>query len=101
MQACPPGLSGIVSVRLADFGLINSRSSSYGYGRSPFSTFINVSDLFFYWDPYYSRRRAVYRQNPGEMNFFESVFSFGELLPESLPCLTKKIQCFTLGIMES
>ncbi|EIE26497.1 hypothetical protein COCSUDRAFT_46111 [Coccomyxa subellipsoidea C-169] len=52
------------------------RSSSYGYGRSPFSTFINVSDLFFYWDPYYSRRRAVYRQNPGEMNFFESVFSF-------------------------
>ncbi|CAL8466800.1 g6336 [Coccomyxa elongata] len=57
----------------------NRRNGGYNggyYSRSPFSTFINLSDLFLYWDPYYYRRRGVYTQNSGEMNFFESVFSF-------------------------
>ena len=42
------------------------------------STFINLSDLFYYWDPYYSRRRAMYTSRPEGMTFFESIFSFGE-----------------------
>ena len=49
----------------------------YGYG-SPFRTFINISDLFFYWDPYYSRRqKALSRETPAGPNFFEAIFSYG------------------------
>ena len=57
------------------------RSGGYsgGYYRSPVSTFINLSDLFYYWDPYYSRRRAMYTSRPEGMTFFESIFSFGGL----------------------
>lgn len=57
------------------------RSGGYngGYYRSPVSTFINVSDLFYFWDPYYSRRRGMHTSRPEGMTFFESIFSFGEL----------------------
>lgn len=38
-----------------------------------FTMFISPTDLFWYWDPYYYRRR---RMKEGGMNFFENVFSF-------------------------
>ncbi|XP_011094332.1 uncharacterized protein At5g03900, chloroplastic [Sesamum indicum] len=45
-------------------------------GRSYDSGFtFYLSDLFWYWDLYYYRRRRV-REGDGGMNFFESVFSF-------------------------
>ncbi|GAU13042.1 hypothetical protein TSUD_173420 [Trifolium subterraneum] len=47
------------------------RSSSYGSG---FNFFFSPSDLFWYWDPYYSRKRRV--QDDNKFNFIESVFSF-------------------------
>ncbi len=49
-----------------------------GYYNSPFRTFINISDLFFYWDPYYSRRQRMMRRESTGPNFFEAIFSFGE-----------------------
>ena len=49
-----------------------------GYYNSPFNTFINLSDLFFYWDPYYSRRQRMRQRASTGPNFFEAIFSFGE-----------------------
>ena len=49
-----------------------------GYYNSPFNTFINLSDLFFYWDPYYSRRQRMRQRDSTGPNFFEAIFSFGE-----------------------
>ena len=46
-----------------------------GYYNSPFRTFINISDLFFYWDPYYSRRQRMMRRESTGPNFFEAIFS--------------------------
>lgn len=57
----------------------DNRGSRGGYSTSQrsynsgFTMFISPTDLFWYWDPYYYRRR---RSNQGGMNFFESVFSF-------------------------
>ncbi|KAL7597675.1 hypothetical protein Lser_V15G26451 [Lactuca serriola] len=42
---------------------------------SGFSFYLNPADLFWYWDPYYYRRRRVRKEDNG-MNFIESVFSF-------------------------
>ncbi|KAL4587601.1 hypothetical protein LXL04_000473 [Taraxacum kok-saghyz] len=42
---------------------------------SGFSFYLNPADLFWYWDPYYYRRRRVRKEGAG-MNFIESVFSF-------------------------
>jgi hypothetical protein len=54
------------------------RGGGYGgYHRSPVSTFINFSDLFYYWGPGYGRRRDMIVRQPEEMTFFESIFSFG------------------------
>ncbi|KAG8376722.1 hypothetical protein BUALT_Bualt09G0093400 [Buddleja alternifolia] len=52
------------------------RGRSYDTG---FSFYLNPADLFWYWDPYYYRRRRV-REGDGGMNFIESVFSvvFGD-----------------------
>lgn len=46
----------------------------------------NITDMFWYWDPWYYRRRAMLRaalaadgrtyEDENEMNFFEAVFSF-------------------------
>ncbi len=87
LRGCICALPNLSGIRLCEDlkPALPCRSGGYNggyYSRSPFSTFINLSDLFFYWDPYYYRRRGVYTtQNSGEMNFFESVFSFGALLP--------------------
>eukprot|EP00884_Botryococcus_braunii_P020460 jgi/Botrbrau1/7098/Bobra.0165s0120.2 len=46
------------------------------YQRSPFSTIINLTDLFWYWDPYYYQRQRVRMASGEKMNFFEAIFSF-------------------------
>ncbi|EYU35487.1 hypothetical protein ABFS82_10G053300 [Erythranthe guttata] len=54
------------------------RGRSYGSG---FNFYLNPADLFWYWDPYYYRRRRVREgDGGGGMNFIESVFSvvFGD-----------------------
>ncbi|CAK0755565.1 hypothetical protein CVIRNUC_002384 [Coccomyxa viridis] len=52
------------------------RGGGYSYYGSPFRTFINLSDLFFYWDPYYSRRQKLRARESEGPNFFEAIFSF-------------------------
>ncbi len=59
-------------------GGYGGRGYGGGYYNSPFRTFINISDLFFYWDPYYSRRQKMMRRESTGPNFFEAIFSFGE-----------------------
>eukprot|EP00246_Nothoceros_aenigmaticus_P013444 TRINITY_DN4633_c0_g1_i1.p1 TRINITY_DN4633_c0_g1~~TRINITY_DN4633_c0_g1_i1.p1 ORF type:complete len:558 (+),score=88.19 TRINITY_DN4633_c0_g1_i1:373-2046(+) len=54
----------------------NRSNRGYGSQRSSgpgFTMFISPADLFWYWDPYYYRRR---RTKSTGLNFFESVFSF-------------------------
>ncbi|CAA0837835.1 Uncharacterized protein - chloroplastic [Striga hermonthica] len=48
------------------------RGRSYDSG---FTFYLSPTDLFWYWDPYYYRRRKV-REDDGGMNFIEFVFSF-------------------------
>ncbi|KAK4432560.1 putative protein, chloroplastic [Sesamum alatum] len=48
------------------------RGRSYDTG---FTFYFSPTDLFWYWDPYYYRRRQL-REGDGGMNFIESVFSF-------------------------
>ncbi|CAL5227405.1 g10362 [Coccomyxa viridis] len=57
-------------------GGYGGRGYGGGYYNSPFRTFINISDLFFYWDPYYSRRQKMMRRESTGPNFFEAIFSF-------------------------
>lgn len=71
----------IVVVYTTIIALISSRSDDDNRGRrggrsygSGVSIFFNPSDLFWYWDPYYYRRRQTKTENG--MNFVESVFSF-------------------------
>ncbi|KAM2568108.1 hypothetical protein TB2_008392 [Malus domestica] len=42
---------------------------------SGFTFYMNPGDLFWYWDPYYYRRRRV-QTDDNKMNFVESIFSF-------------------------
>ncbi|KAL3839266.1 hypothetical protein ACJIZ3_023857 [Penstemon smallii] len=50
------------------------RGRSYGSG---FNFFFSPTDLFWYWDPNYYRRRRVREGDGGKgMNFIESIFSF-------------------------
>lgn len=73
-------LASIVIVYTAIIVILSGRSEEDNRGRRGrsydpgFNIFISPSDLFWYWDPYYYRRRR--RKTEGEMNFFESVFSF-------------------------
>lgn len=53
-----------------------SRGGQIVYHRSPFSTILNLSDLFWYWDPYYYQRQRLRMARGEEMNFFEAIFSF-------------------------
>ncbi len=46
------------------------------YYRSPLSTIINITDLLWYWDPYYYQRQRIRLARGEQMNFFESIFSF-------------------------
>ncbi|KAM0989996.1 hypothetical protein ACFX2J_008451 [Malus domestica] len=47
---------------------------------SGFTFYMNPGDLFWYWDPYYYRRRRVQTErvqtDDNKMNFVESIFSF-------------------------
>ncbi|KAJ6792920.1 uncharacterized protein M6B38_114035 [Iris pallida] len=74
-------IASILLVYTTIIALISSRSDEDNRGRrggrsydSGFTVFFSPSDLFWYWDPYYYRRRQI-RTNGG-MNFVESVFSF-------------------------
>ncbi|KAG2686610.1 hypothetical protein I3843_09G014000 [Carya illinoinensis] len=60
----------------------SSRSDEDSRGRrggraydSGFNFYFNPADLFWYWDPYYYRRRQR-QTDDQEMNFIESIFSF-------------------------
>ncbi|KAF3772130.1 Uncharacterized protein EJ110_NYTH58673 [Nymphaea thermarum] len=70
----------IVLVYTTIIALVSSRSDDDGRGRRErgynpgFSFYFRPSDLFWYWDPYFYRRRQM-RTDDG-MNFVESVFSF-------------------------
>ncbi|KAL5721273.1 hypothetical protein ACHQM5_013851 [Ranunculus cassubicifolius] len=74
-------IASIVIVYTAIIALLSSRSEEDNRGRrgrsydSGFSFFFRPTDLFWYWDPYYYRRRQKRTDNDG-MNFIESVFSF-------------------------
>ena len=51
------------------------RGRSYGYGGAGPSMWFNLSDLFWYYDPWYYRRYGRSRRPEG-MGFLESIFSF-------------------------
>ncbi|KAI5664748.1 hypothetical protein M9H77_24071 [Catharanthus roseus] len=74
-------IASIVIVYTAIIALISSRSDEDNRGRrgrsydTGFTFYLSPTDLFWYWDPYYYRRRRL-RENSGDMNFIESVFSF-------------------------
>ncbi|KAK3405796.1 hypothetical protein EUGRSUZ_K02037 [Eucalyptus grandis] len=75
-------IASIVVVYTTIIALISSRSEEDNRGRrggrsydSGFSFYISPTDLFWYWDPYYYRRRRL-QVDDDRMNFIESVFSF-------------------------
>ncbi|KAK9289377.1 hypothetical protein L1049_007532 [Liquidambar formosana] len=74
-------IASIVIVYTTIIALLSSRSDEDNRGRrgrsydSGFSFYLSPTDLFWYWDPYYYRRRRTRTDNDG-MNFIESVFSF-------------------------
>ncbi|XP_010244990.1 PREDICTED: uncharacterized protein At5g03900, chloroplastic [Nelumbo nucifera] len=75
-------VASIVLVYTTIIALLSSRSEEDSRGRrgtrsydSGFTFFFGPSDLFWYWDPYYYRRRRIRTDEDG-MNFIESVFSF-------------------------
>ncbi|KAJ4705242.1 Iron-sulfur cluster biosynthesis family protein [Melia azedarach] len=75
-------IASIVIVFTAIIALLSSKSDDDDRGRrrrsfdSGFNFYISPADLFWYWDPYYYRRRQVRADDDGKMNFIESVFSF-------------------------
>ncbi|KAF3441655.1 hypothetical protein FNV43_RR15570 [Rhamnella rubrinervis] len=74
-------IASIVLVYTTIIAIVSSRSDEDNRGRrgrsydSGFSLYFTPSDLFWYWDPYYYRRRRVQRDE-GKTNFIESIFSF-------------------------
>lgn len=60
--------------RSGGYGQGGYYAPSRGFGGS--GLFIDPFDLFWYWDPFYSRNRMIRRQERKKMTFFESVFSF-------------------------
>ncbi|XP_004513511.1 uncharacterized protein At5g03900, chloroplastic isoform X1 [Cicer arietinum] len=76
-------IASIVIVYTAIIALVtSSRSDEDNRGRrgsrsydSGFTFFFNPADLFWYWDPYYYRRRRI-QTDDDKTNFIESVFSF-------------------------
>ncbi|XP_020586602.1 uncharacterized protein At5g03900, chloroplastic-like [Phalaenopsis equestris] len=74
-------IMSIVLVYTTIIALVSSRSDDDNRGRrggrsydSGVTIFFSPSDLFWYWDPYYYKRRRA-KADDG-MNFIESVFSF-------------------------
>ncbi|KAD3336383.1 hypothetical protein R6Q59_028394 [Mikania micrantha] len=75
-------IASIVIVYTTIIAILTSSSEEDNRGRrrgrsfdSGFSFYLSPTDLFWYWDPYYYRRRRVRSEDNG-MNFIESVFSF-------------------------
>ncbi|KAL8213820.1 hypothetical protein R6Q57_003269 [Mikania cordata] len=75
-------IASIVIVYTTIIAILTSSSDEDNRGRrrgrsfdSGFSFYLSPTDLFWYWDPYYYRRRRVRSEDNG-MNFIESVFSF-------------------------
>ncbi|KAL1829413.1 hypothetical protein DCAR_0208752 [Daucus carota subsp. sativus] len=74
-------IASIVIVYTTIIAILSSKSDEDNRGRrgrsynSGFNLFLSPTDLFWYWDPYYYRRRRVRAENNG-MNYIESVFSF-------------------------
>lgn len=74
-------IASIVLVYTTIIAIISSRSDEDNRGRrsrsydSGFTLFFTPTDLFWYWDPYYYKRRRV-QADDNKMNFIESVFSF-------------------------
>ncbi|KAL1330690.1 uncharacterized protein At5g03900, chloroplastic [Arachis ipaensis] len=75
-------IASIVIVYTTIIALVtSSRSEEDNRGRrgrsydSGFTFYFNPVDLFWYWDPYYYRRRRI-QADDEKMNFIESVFSF-------------------------
>ncbi|CAK9179159.1 unnamed protein product [Ilex paraguariensis] len=75
-------IASIVIVYTTIIAILSSRSDEDNRGRrggrsydTGFNFYFSPTDLFWYWDPYYYRRRRV-RKDDGGMNFIESVFSF-------------------------
>jgi hypothetical protein len=70
-------VASVMIVYTAIFALLSSKSSDSddrsSSRRGGPSFYISPYDLFWYWDPYYYRRR---HRRDREMNFFEAVFSF-------------------------
>ncbi|XP_078157267.1 iron-sulfur cluster biosynthesis family protein isoform X2 [Carex rostrata] len=73
-------IASILLVYTTIIALASSQSEDDGRRRRqmrPYNSgfvFFNPSDLFWYWDVNYYRRRQI--ESSGEMNFIESVFSF-------------------------
>ncbi|XP_022925696.1 uncharacterized protein At5g03900-like [Cucurbita moschata] len=74
-------IASIVLVYTTIIALISSRSEEDNRGRrgrsydSGFTFYLSPADLFWYWDPYYYRRRRLQTED-NKMNFIESIFSF-------------------------
>ncbi|KAK7259986.1 hypothetical protein RIF29_25651 [Crotalaria pallida] len=76
-------IASIVIVYTTIIALVtSSRSDEDNRGRrggrsydSGLTFYFNPADLFWYWDPYYYRRRRM-QTDDAKMNFIESVFSF-------------------------
>ncbi|KAJ0028584.1 hypothetical protein Pint_36012 [Pistacia integerrima] len=76
-------IASIVIVYTTIIALLSSRSDEDNRGRrsrsydTGFTFYVNPFDMFWYWDPYYYRRRRVRADNDdNKMNFVESIFSF-------------------------
>ncbi|XP_073062782.1 uncharacterized protein At5g03900, chloroplastic-like [Primulina eburnea] len=74
-------IASIVLVYTTIIAIISSSREEDNRGRrgrsynSGFTFYLSPTDLFWYWDPYYYRRRQ-FREGDGGTNFIESVFSF-------------------------
>lgn len=75
-------IASIVIVFTAIIAIVSSSRDEDSRGRrgrsfNPgFNFYFSPTDLFWYWDPYYYRRRRQVKESDGGMNFIESVFSF-------------------------
>lgn len=74
-------IASIVLVYTTIIAIISSRSEEDNRGRrgrsfdTGFTFYLSPTDLFWYWDPYYYRRRRI-QTDDDKMNFIESTFSF-------------------------
>ncbi|GAV81358.1 hypothetical protein CFOL_v3_24815 [Cephalotus follicularis] len=75
-------IASIVLVYTTIIYLLSSRSDKDNRGRrgrsydTGFTFYLSPTDLFWYWDPYYYRRRRVQTEDNNKTNFIQSVFSF-------------------------